>query len=847
MKHVLRFAGIQGNKKFSIVLLLMTWAFLLPWFNQGVHAQNCTVNAGVNDSICPNQVLKLYGTSAGSYTGAGNIHWTQRSGPSVTITNPYDLNTTVTGYTSGGSYSFYLWAKCLDGTLVRDSVNVHIFDLTTADAGPDQYHCPGNGVITMAGNAPGVGQSGLWTVEGANNGVQIVSPTSPTTLINLLPGSCGITVLRWTIRGQYSCRSYDEVSITNLGGVTTVNAGPDQNIGGCYSLTTSTTLAASNGGCGYYGQSGYWTVVSGPNNPTFSNQASNTSSLSNLIQGTYTLKWTVSGSCANGSDLVVITVAPALGGVTGASAGGGQIFCDGRTTFTLTGNNPLNANETGTWLQTAGPSATINSPSTPITTVTVPPTTSGTYTFSYTILNTVTNCSSSASTSVVYNVPPTITLGGNIVLPCADSIATITYSSTGNGTIQYSIISGPTNWFYPSFPTPYADASYPTQEIYHLSKVGTYTIRFRITPGTGAACTTVSSDLTVTTSQLPESSNSGTPQILGCNITQTHLSGNIPKLDKGTGYWTAVRWPGYPGGTPATMEDPTLYNTLISNLVPGIYRFRWTISNGIACPPVISDTRVIVVNAAPTQADAGFDSTVCYGSPFVLQGNAPALNEWGYWSVTPSGPTFSNFTSARAIVNGLALNTLYTFTWHIYNACSSNSDAVNIQTTFDLGPIQAYAGPDQCVQPATTTTVQLAGNDPSPGTGMWRQIPADTPPVTITDPTSQTTTVTNLSPGTFKFEWAITHNGCGPTRDTVMITISDPVTPAYAGVSRTKCGDTIYLAGNTPLNAGEIGVWTQTSGNAGPIHRAMMSSASAWGSRITLQLVLLLKYLVSSS
>jgi len=821
MNQILRLTRIIGNKKVRTFIITMVWMMIMTLLHEGVHAQNCTVNAGVDDSICPNQILTLHGASAGLYVGTGNIHWTQKSGPSVNIVDPYNLNTQVTGFTSGASYSFYLWAKCLDGSLVRDSVNVHIFDLTTAQAGTDQSSCPGIGVLTMSANSPTPPQTGVWSIVGANNGVVIQDVNSPTTLINLSSGSCGATVLRWTIIGEYSCRSYDDVVITNYGGATPVNAGSDQTLGGCYSTTTSTTLNGSGGGCGLNGQSGHWTLVSGPNIPTF-NANSNSAGVSNLIEGTYTFRWDVTGPCASGTDYVSIVVPHALGGVTGASAGAGQSFCDGRTSFTLTGNNPLDANEVGTWTGGA-PNAVINSPHSPITTVTVPANSVGTYTFTYTMRDTLTNCSSSAGTSVTFSVPPTITMESDIILPCADSIATITYTKTGGGTVQWSIISGPTNWYYPVIPTAYTDATTSPQYIYHLSAVGTYTIRFRITPGTGASCTTVTSDVNITTSQLAQSSNSGTPQILGCNIYQTHLAGNHPFT--GEGIWTEVR---HPAGHPASIYHPSDDTTLIYNLYPGVYRFRWLLSNGAACPPNASDTRVIVANATLSQADAGPDQTVCYGAPIMLQGNDPGLNEWGVWTVVPSGPVFvvaSDTSNPRAIVTNLALNTLYTFTWTIHNACGFTTDHVDIQTSFDLGPIQAHAGPNQC-QPAGTTTITLAGNNPSPGTGTWSQVPVATPPVAITDPSNNGTTVTGLTPGTYQFEWAIMRNGCGPTRDTVMVTISNPITPSRAGGDRNICGDTLHLAGNTPLLAGEVGLWTQTSGNAGPIIEDPNSPAS---------------------
>ena len=112
MRQFLQFTRKNGNIKFQIVFVLLIWTLMMPLFTTVVQAQNCTVNAGVDDSVCPNQQLQLHGVSAGLYTGTGNIHWTQKSGPSVTIVDPYNPETFITGYTSDGHYSFYLWAKC---------------------------------------------------------------------------------------------------------------------------------------------------------------------------------------------------------------------------------------------------------------------------------------------------------------------------------------------------------------------------------------------------------------------------------------------------------------------------------------------------------------------------------------------------------------------------------------------------------------------------------------------------------------------------------------------------------------------------------------------------------------
>jgi len=806
-------------------------------FTSELQAQNCTVNAGVTQIICPNRPLQLHGNSHGLYTGDGNIHWTQKDGPGVTIVDPYDLNTYVTGFFENTVMNFYLWGKCGDGTLVRDSVEVTIRPLSTASAGGNLISCPGTNVLTLSGNEPDAsnGETGLWQVVGTNNGVSFTDATLYNTTISLAPGSCGVTVLRWTIFGPNSCTGYADMQVTNRGGVSTVTAG-NQTLGGCYSVTQSATLNGSFAGCSAYGQNGHWTLISGPNTPTFSNQNAGNSTLSNLVEGVYQLRWDVTGTCASGTAYSTITVPHALGGVTGASAGGSQVFCDGRTTFTLTGNNALNAGEQVTWSQngTSPAVATIASPHSPITLVTVPANSVGTYNFNYVIKNTTTNCSSSASTSINYAAPPTISLNGDIALPCGDSIATVTYQTSGGGSVQWSIISGSTNWYYPVIPSPWFDATTSPQLIYHLSMVGTYGVRFRITPGTGAGCTTATADMNITTSQLPQSSNSGTPQLLDCGIYQTHLAGNLANnvgtlVNKGIGHWIQNRWPGYPHllptdsppGYPATVADIYDAGTLISDLHAGLYRFTWIIENGSECPPYASTTRVIVSSAQPDAVDAGPDQNVCFGTPVIMSGTPPALHEWGLWTVSPSGPTFSSASSPYAVVNGMAMNTLYTFTWTLSNRCGSINDVCYVQTTSDQGPIQAAAGTDQC-HLNNATSVTLNGNDPGVYTGLWTQLPAPypytSPTSNITDASLYNTTVTEMTPGDYWFEWSITSPGCNATRDTVLVTIGDPVTASNAGTDQIVCGTHTLLNANAPNPAhpGETGTWTKTAGDETP-------------------------------
>lgn len=181
-----------------------------------VFSQNCSVNADVDQTICFSQPMTLNGQVSGSLPAGYVTTWSQVGGPSVVITSPNALVTSVTGYTGGNQYTFRLSTTCLDGTPTFDLVRFTVLSHTIANAGPDMVSCPGSNVGNMAANAVGANENGAWTIVGANNaGVTLGSTTSPTSSISLAATSAGTTTLRWTISNTNGCSSYDDVVITN--------------------------------------------------------------------------------------------------------------------------------------------------------------------------------------------------------------------------------------------------------------------------------------------------------------------------------------------------------------------------------------------------------------------------------------------------------------------------------------------------------------------------------------------------------------------------------------------------------------------------------------------------------
>ena len=835
---------------------------------QTVYGQNCSVNAGTNQTICADQALGLTGIKAG--LAPNPTTWSQVLGTPATISTPNALNTAITGF-GVGNYRFRLTTTCQDGVTVFDDVDITIIPAISLNAGPDVTKCkqtaPIGTAITLAGQALIGGQTGVWTVVSGTSGAfsNVNSPTSTFTVTagNVCTNTTTST-LRWTVANG-TCTKADDAIITFIGG-DPVNAGPDQTA----NCGTAVTLAASCPGANP--QAGQWTTVSGPTTPTFSNAASPTAVATNLIVGTYVLRWTVNGACVSGFDDMTITVNsiatptisagsnqtvtcgsnatlggttfvapqqaqwsvvsgpgggffnnpnvsnPTISGLqlgtytlqytifgpcftatanvtltvnsnvpaTTANAGSNLNYCQGAipAPIGLSGNVP-NTGETGLWTQTAGTTVTINTPTSPNATVSGI-SAAGTYTFRWTISRGA--CTSQNSMSITITTAPTVSAGADQTLACNATTATLNGTPAGG---NWNFVSGPA--------TPVVSGSNVTA----MSTGGTYIFQYSLSTG----CGTISDVVNIFVSKTPVLTNAGTDQNLACNVISTFLAGNTP-TGGGTGTWSVLNGPNVP-----TIANVNLNTTGVTNLVPGVYNFRWTINNGFTCPPNFDDVKVVSISGTPTTANAGIDKTVCYGTPATMTGNTPANNETGTWTKIsgPAGSVITNGNNPTTTITGLIASSTYTFRWTIANACGSTFDEVIVSTTNTQGPTIPNAGIDKCV---AVNTVAMTGNAPTTGTGLWSQVSG--PSATITTPASPTTNI-NLTGGNaiYQFVWTISGATCASLKDTVVVTFGGVPTTANAGADQSVCDYVATLAGNTPTVG--TGLWTMTAGNGGAV------------------------------
>ena len=287
----------------------------------------------------------------------------------------------------------------------------------------------------------------------------------------------------------------------------------------------------------------------------------------------------------------------------------------------------------------------------------------------------------------------------------------------------------------------------------------------------------------------------GNNQIL-CNSTQTKLSGNNPS--NGSGEWTQI------GGNAVVISTPSAYNSDITGLKTNeVYKFLWTIKSSNSTCGSTRDSVVITVRPVTTQSNAGRDSSFCSTTvnSYILQGNSPAGNEKGKWTIVSSSfspsPTFEDDTNPVSKLMGLKAGTVE-LKWEITSdatGCTPSSDLVKL--TIGASTEAAIAGNDQilCNVIAGTLNASAVNN---PSSGLWNSLSVSVVEQ-INNPNSK---VNNLQIGDNKFVWTVTNSLCpNANKDTVNLIVRQSITKASAGKDTIFCGSTGTLNYKLQANA----------------------------------------------
>jgi len=727
-----------------------------------------------------------------TYTGGIQTSWQLVSGPVSSTLAPSGStglqsigNATsldLEGLDQFGTYRFRLVRYAPGGlgacsAAADDGYVVISLPPTPSNPGTNQVLDCNDFDVQLAANQPFVG-IGSWSMVSGPNTPTILHPFSNITDVTGLTN--GVYYFRWLINagpGSTDQQKDVKVVVSSLT-PTTAKAGSDKTICAGSPLRMEANAPGPN-------ETAEWSVTPSAG-VVFGSVYDSATTVTGLAPNrTYTFTWTITSRCGTSFSNVIITTNSSQGPNI-ATAGVDQCLSGTVSTFQLAGNAPA-AFETGLWKVVSGPmTPTISNPTQNNTTVTGA--SNGTYLFEWSL--STPGCDANKDTvRITASAQATAASVANAEEnTCNVSTITLNGNTPTIGTGLWTRITGPG-------PVVITSPSSPTSTVAFLNQNFNYIFRWTISNG---ACASSYADVKYFISATATAPTVGMSQVI-CGQTSTTLTGN--PITSGTGLWVFISGPNVP--TFSSMSNPT---ATLSGLIEGVYKLKWTSYNGLYCPQLSSPELIITVREkASANVIAG---GTCNATAVQLYGNAGSTGTWSTVS-GPNSPTLTATSSNSAIASGLIGGT-YTFMYTLPAAGTCAASTATTSITLYSTPTVALAGPDQDLCAISTTT--LAGNTPVVGVGQWtfESKPIGSTAV-ITNPSSPTTTLTNLSPGDYLMKWTISNGSCTSNSDLVRVTYYATPTTANAGVNQNNaCSSEVQLNGNTPVVG--IGTWTQVSG-----------------------------------
>ena len=401
-------------------------------------------------------------------------------------------------------------------------------------------------------------------------------------------------------------------------------------------------------------------------------------------------------------------------------------------------------------------------------------------------------------TVLIYNNAVTAVAGAipsGIICGDPDTAAYVLLNATNPGTGltgYWSFVSGSQ--------TPTIDNSTsPTTGAHNLgngTNVFSWTVENTVGGVTCSAYDTVNVEVRIPTKALVASPDS----FEVCEDTAA-LQANNPVL--GVGHWEPV----YPFS--GKIVDSLSPSTSVRNLWSGKTKWVWIIDND-GCTS--SDTITVINDKVTSDAytlspnntvNICVDTFQLYATdPNTFNSQAPYAS--GQWT-TGGSATFDDPTAYNTVVRNLSNTNPNVLVWTITKGGCSASDQLIIYNNYFT--IDAAVSYPKDTMYTCEDTIQLDGEQPGTGTGLWTKLSGGG---IFVNNTLYNTVVRNISTTEANvYEWLVQRNGC-EARDTVVV-ISNKVT-SQAGADKVVCYDTTSLdAGVPPIGA--TGTWLNDLGS----------------------------------
>jgi hypothetical protein len=599
--------------------------------------------------------------------------------------------------------------------------------------------------------------------------------------------------------------------------------------------TNSTTLDASKS----YDFDGTvvsysWTQVSGPSTATISSPSSATTSVSNLVEGTYVFQVKITDDKgASSTGQIRVLEQSTYGADLAPICKAGDDFTSANSTVYLSGAgsyDPDGSIASYQWFQLSGPvTATITNGTTAFPTISN--LIAGNYKFRLLVTDNLgkpadDTVAFTISGNAVVNLPPIAKIAGttSITLPTNSTTLDGSGSLDNDGTVnayQWSEVSGPNN-------ATFGSATANSTTVNGLV-AGTYTFQLQVTDNLGATGTTT---VTVTVG----AGTGNTPPVARITgATNITLPTNAVTFDGSSssdngGYIASFLWTQTAGPNTATVTTPTSMSTGFTGLVAGTYTFQLMVTDNLGSTGTTTATVTVSAgtgNAPPVARITGATNITLPTNTVTLDGSSSSDNG-GYiasflWSQTagPNNATITLPTSMSSAFNGLVAGT-YTFQLAVTDnlgATGTTTYTVTVggSNSTNKAPI-ANAGNDFTTQYKDYAYLSGGGSydpDGSIATWAWTQVSGPNT-ATIVSGNTMFPTINNMVAGTYTFRLTVTDNLGASASATVNVTLGGGTPPvANAGNDFSTSNNYAYLSGGASYDPnGTITgwAWTQVSG-----------------------------------
>ncbi len=744
--------------------------------------------AGPSQEICISDLGAGVNMNATAVTAPSEGTWTTTSA-GVNFGDDNSPTTTVTGLTIGEH--LFTWTVGVPpsntcGTSV-DTMMIIIDAAPTDFPDLDTALCDVNLDIDLGTLNTGIGETGTWSIT-AGGGTLTPNDNPQTTVTGATIGM-NTYVFTTSVPGSVCPADEATVNFEVLGQGGPANILEEDTLEIC--ILSDTTLNAEDPSA--YG-TGIWSVVG-----TLTGAGDHINNLTgtSLGEGVTQVNWTVTYNtgCDPQTDSVWILVSPEP---DVPEAGEDVDLCSTAGSYQLSGNNLGNE---GYWE------------------------TSGNGTFDD---NTLFNATYTFGTSDTLSDQNVITLywnsqGGGC--PSLVDSMTITIDKTpiveaGNDTLlcitqqPYTMTSLDNVYGTGVWTTTSTSANITDDGLYNTTvdgmAPGDHDFTWTVTNGecSGQDNVTISVEDTVTPANIPLDSL----EICLAGGGEIRLPGNDPS--SGTGLWTTV-----PVTTGGTIDDPSLYNSLVLNLADGnIMTAVWTISSATGvCPP--SDDTIIVTVVDRVSPFVRLDAApqdICLGDEVVFTatgingGDAPVYTffyadgtqiQQGPGNTLTLSPTQDTTVYVTMLSNSPCVDP---------SDVLATSDSVTIQV--DTPPSPAVAGDDETV---CTDSYTMQGVAPVEGSGVW-SIASVTPAgsvvgvTPVTDANGVLATLVSGMEVTLYWTTSSDLGVCPADTDSVTITRVQDITIPDAGPDAVICAGSTHPLNANSVGAGETGEWTSS-------------------------------------